>query len=128
MKKIAITAIRSAPKKNVSQGVTLLFFSPPSLVTVCVSRYSAMVMLHDNPPRNARVAAIVPGGAFSGARAAAECCATMRELFRERLHRLCERHVFLRYAARIVGRERHLDRTVDIEPLGMVIHFFRHER
>jgi hypothetical protein len=50
MKKIAITAMRRAPKKNVSHGVTLLFFSPPSLVTVCVSRYSAMVMLHENSP------------------------------------------------------------------------------
>ena len=33
MKKIAITAMSSAPKKNVSQGVTLLLFSPLSLVT-----------------------------------------------------------------------------------------------
>jgi hypothetical protein len=33
MKKIAITAMRSAPKKNVNHGVTLLFFSPLSLVT-----------------------------------------------------------------------------------------------
>src|SRR6201988_2798010 len=102
MKKMAITAIRSAPKKNVSHGVTLLLFSPLSLVMLWVSRYSAMVMLHDNPCRNARVAAIVPGGAFSGAGMQSQYCAETRELFGEGLHRLCERDIFLREAARIV--------------------------
>jgi hypothetical protein len=43
-------------------------------------------------------------------------------------HRLGERDVFLRETVRIVGRERHLDGTVDIEPLGMVVHFFGDER
>jgi len=42
MKRIATTAIRSAPTAKASQGVALLF-SPLSPLTTCVSLYSAMV-------------------------------------------------------------------------------------
>ena len=44
------------------------------------------------------------------------------------IHRFGELDVQSGHAAGVVGRQRHLDRLVDVEPFRMVVHLFRHLR
>ena len=44
------------------------------------------------------------------------------------IHRGGQVDILLRHAAGIMGRQRHIDLVVDIEPFGMVIHLRRQQR